>query len=258
MPINGVCGKCSKGYRYDAVRQQCIGINPCGINQYLVGGVCKCLPGLIVIQNICQRCPVNQTYFPAYDACRCSTNYTLVNGNCILIPCKDREVYDPKQQKCVCEFGYYLVNATCSYCPNHLVYFAANQSCIPIVIPVCGFNEYFYECCCFCERGYIKINGACNRCPAHSSYDWNTDSCVCDPGWFFVGEEVMQAPYQQQDTGSSFTSNPSYSYSYKAPYTGTPSNQPIIVVGSSYDASGINTNGPNIQNTYNVPPQHRR
>lgn len=62
VPINGYCGKCRKGYEYDSVRQECIGVNPCGINQYLVNGSCKCLPGLRVIQNICQRCPVNQTY----------------------------------------------------------------------------------------------------------------------------------------------------------------------------------------------------
>lgn len=63
-PINGYCGQCREGYKYDTVLQQCIGINPCSINQHLVDGVCKCLPGLITIQNVCQRCPVNQSYFP--------------------------------------------------------------------------------------------------------------------------------------------------------------------------------------------------
>ena len=65
VPINGVCDKCRYGYEYDPVMQMCIGVNPCTApNQHLVNGVCKCLPGLIVIQNVCQRCPVNQTYFP--------------------------------------------------------------------------------------------------------------------------------------------------------------------------------------------------
>ena len=87
----------------------CEGINPCGINQHLVGGVCKCLPGLVVIQNICQRCPINQTYFPSYDACRCSIGYSLVNGTCILIDCVTNQVYDADKQACVCKQGYYEV-----------------------------------------------------------------------------------------------------------------------------------------------------
>ena len=87
MPINGLCGKCPEGYEYDAILFQCVGVNPCGFNQHLVNGVCRCLPGLAVIQNICQRCPENQTYFPAFDACRCSTGFTLLSGNCIYIPC---------------------------------------------------------------------------------------------------------------------------------------------------------------------------
>ena len=65
---------------------------------------------------------------------------------------------------------------------------------------------------------------------------------------------MKQIPYQYYDTGSSFTTNPSYSYSYKAPYNGLKHREPIIVVGSNYDRSGINTRGPNIDNIYNVPP----
>lgn len=57
------------------------------MNQVLVNGVCQCQPGLIVIQNICQRCPVNQTYFPEYDACRCSDGLSLINNTCIRIVC---------------------------------------------------------------------------------------------------------------------------------------------------------------------------
>ncbi len=46
----------------------------------------------------------------------------------------------------------------------------------------------------------------------------------------------MQLPYQYYDTGSSFNDNPSFSYSYKGPYSGrTPSDQPTIVIGSNYD-----------------------
>lgn len=76
---------------------------------------------------------------------------------------------------------------------------------------------------------------------------------MCDAGYYFVGEEVKQIPYQQSDTGSSFTSNPTYLYSYKDPFSGSLASSPIIVLGSNYDASQVNTNGPNIGNIYNPP-----
>lgn len=69
---------------------------------------------------------------------------------------------------------------------------------------------------------------------------------------------MRQIPYQYFDTGSSFNNNPSNAYAYKGPYSGTPSSQPIIVIGSNYDASGINTYKPNINNVYNIPPINTR
>lgn len=110
--INGWCGICREGYQYDADLMQCIGVNPCGYNQHLVNGKCKCLPGLVVIQNICQRCPTNQTYYPQYDACRCTQGYTLINGSCINIPCTELEVYSIELQKCVCGQGYFRLTRT--------------------------------------------------------------------------------------------------------------------------------------------------
>ena len=133
------------------------------------------------------------------------------------------------------------------------VYNAATQKCDPFIPPSCGRHEYFFENCCFCEIGYVRIGGVCITCPPHSSYDWNTDSCVCDPGYYFVGEEVKQIPYQYYDTGSSFTSNPSRHYAYKAPSTGVPIQEPTIIIGSNYDHSGINRNQANF-NIYNPPP----
>jgi hypothetical protein len=254
QPINGYCGKCREGYQYDPVLMQCVGVNPCGINQELVNGTCKCLSGLQVIQNFCQRCPANQTYFAQFDACRCSEGYSLVNGSCIFVTCLVNEVYSVDAQACVCGFGYYRINGTCGQCLLNQIFSPATNSCLNNTPPTCGLHEYWFEICCFCEIGYVRISGVCVTCPAHSSYDWNTDSCVCDPGWYFVGEEVKQLPYQYQDTGSSFTTNPSYSYSYKAPSNGIPSQEPTIVQGSNYDASGININGPNINNVYTVPP----
>ena len=134
------------------------------------------------------------------------------------------------------------------------VYDVTTLSCIPFVPPECGLHEYFYENCCFCEWFYVRIGGVCVTCPKHSFYDWNTDSCVCEPGYYFVGEEVKQIPYQEYDFGSSFTTNPSYAYSYKGPHDGIPYHQPVGLKGSNYDASGININGPNINNVYSVPP----
>ena len=237
--INGFCSRCPEGYSYDPITQWCEGINPCGPNQVLVDQKCQCQTGLIVIQNICQRCPVNQTYFPQYDACRCSPGYSLINGSCILVECGDNQVYSDAQQACVCAFGYYLINNTCGRCRNSEIYSAATQSCSPIVIPKCGHNEYYYECCCFCEEGYVRVNGDCVRCPENSSYNWNLNACVCDPGYFFVGEEVKQLPYQPQDTGSSFTSNPGYTYSAYGP-SGGAGKAAVIKTYSNYDNSGIN------------------
>lgn len=57
--VNGQCERCPEGYVYDEITQWCLGSNPCAANQILVDGVCICQPGLIVIQNICQRCPIN-------------------------------------------------------------------------------------------------------------------------------------------------------------------------------------------------------
>jgi len=85
----------------------------------------------------------------------------------------------------------------------------------------------------------------------HSSYDWNLDACVCDAGYYFVGEQVLELPYQTQDTSSSFTSNPAYIYSAYGPST-SGSSYPQITDFSNYDASGINTDGINIDNTYVV------
>lgn len=172
--------------------------------------------------------------------------------------CALNEVYSEQAEACVCALSYYRINGTCNQCLANEGYDPAAQSCVPIEVPTCGEHEYLYENCCFCERYYVKINGKCARCPKHSSYDWNTDSCVCDPGYYFVGEEVKLVPYQYYDTGSSYLSSPGREYSYKGPYSGAPSDQPIIVLGSSYDASGINQNGPNINNVYNVPPMNRR
>ena len=61
-------------------------------------------------------------------------------------------------------------------------------------------------------------------------------------------------PYQYYDTGSSFLTNPSRAYSYKAPYGGVRNREPTIILGSNYDGSHINTNGPNINNVYHAPP----
>lgn len=139
-PINGICGKCKKGYYYDDMQLTCIGTNPCSINQYLLNGKCVCLPGLNVIQNICQRCPENQTYAPAYDACRCSTTYTLVNGSCIIVKCGDNQVYSAEQQACVCAFGFYLINGTCGQCAGNEVYSSITQACSVLIPAYCGFN----------------------------------------------------------------------------------------------------------------------
>jgi hypothetical protein len=245
--INGVCGVCPDGYAYDPVTEWCNGINTCGPNQVLVNGTCQCQPGLQVIQNICQRCPVNQTYFAQYDACRCSPGYSSINNSCIIVTCSANQVYSDAQQACVCDFGYYLVNGVCGRCANNEVYNSAAQTCSPLVAPTCGFNEYFYECCCFCQNGYVRISGACNTCPAHSSYDWTTNACVCDQGYYFVGEQVLQLPYQSQDTGSSFTSNPGYAYSAYGPSFGAGASASINQF-SNYDASGVNTNGVNLNN----------
>lgn len=65
-------------------------------------------------------------------------------------------------------------------------------------------------------------------------------------------------PYQELDFGSSVTTNPGYAYTYKGPYDGIPYHQPVGLKGSNYDGSGINTNGPNINNVYNVPPINGR
>lgn len=138
--INGKCGTCPSGYSYDPVTQWCVGIDTCGPNQVLVNGICQCQPGLQLIQNICQRCPVNQTYFAQYDACRCSTGYSNVNGSCILVNCSTNQVYSDSQQACVCAFGYYLVKGVCARCKNNEVYNSATQSCSPIIVPTCGFN----------------------------------------------------------------------------------------------------------------------
>jgi len=59
-------------------------------------------------------------------------------------------------------------------------------------------------------------------------------------------------PYQSQDTGSSFTSNPGYIYSNYGPSWGS-GGQATLTSSSNYDATGINKNGPNVQNVYVVP-----
>lgn len=245
--INGVCGQCPKGYSFDPVTQWCNGIDTCGPNQVLINGICQCQPGLRVIQNICQRCPVNQTYFPQYDACRCSPGYSSVNGSCILIVCGQNEVYSDSKQACVCDFGFYLIKGVCGRCANNEVYSSSNQSCSPFVRPVCSFHEYWYECCCFCRPGYVRIGGVCVTCPEHSSYDWTINACVCNKGYYFVGEEILELPYQSQDTGSSFTSNPGYTYSAYGPSTG-PGKSAVITTFSNYDQNNVNVNGVNPNN----------
>jgi hypothetical protein len=253
--INGQCDVCPDGYSYDPVTQWCNGINTCGPNQVLVNGICQCQPGLQVIQNICQRCPVNQTYFPQYDACRCSPGYSSLNNSCILVTCGNNEVYSDSKQLCVCAFGFYLVKGVCSTCSASEVYNSATQSCSPLIHPTCGFNEYWYECCCFCQNGYVRIGGSCVTCPENSAYDWTTNACVCNPGYYFVGEQVLQLPYQSQDTGSSFTSNPGYVYSAYGPSTGAGSSA-VITTFSNYDANNINVNGVNPNNPLLVASTH--
>jgi hypothetical protein len=54
-------------------------------------------------------------------------------------------------------------------------------------------------------------------------------------------------PYQSQDTGSSFTSNPGYVYSAYGPSTG-PGQSAVITVFSNYDQNNINVNGVNPNN----------
>jgi hypothetical protein len=165
-----------------------------------------------------------------------------------LVNCDTNYIYSQSQQACVCDFGYYLINGTCGRCANNEVYNSSSQSCSPILAPVCSFNEYWYECCCFCQNGYVRIAGVCVACPAHSSYDWNLNACVCDAGYYFVGEEVMQLPYQSADTGSSYSSNPGNTYSAYGPSWGTGGQSASITQFSNYDASGVNTNGPNLNN----------
>lgn len=251
--INGVCGVCPPGYVYDEVLQWCEGENPCGINQVLNSqGVCECQPGLQVIQNICQGCPVNQTYFPEFDACRCQVGYSLVNGTCTLVECGINEEYSIDSQACICTFGFYRIAGVCDRCPSHQTYDGANQACVDIQVPMCGWHEYFYECCCFCQNGYVRIHGQCVTCPEHSSFNWNLNACVCDPGWYFVGEEIRRLPPSYFDTGSSLLSNPTYIYMAYGPTTGFGNTQ-LLTQYSNHDGgtnTGINRNGVNINNVY--------
>ena len=53
-------------------------------------------------------------------------------------------------------------------------------------------------------------------------------------------------------------SNPNYVYSYKNPFTGSLGSSPIIVLGSNYDASKVNTNGPNLGNYNNAQSMGNR
>ena len=225
----------------------CEGENPCGLNQVLVDGVCKCQPGLVVIQNVCQGCPINQTYFPDYDACRCTIGYSLINDTCTKVDCGELEEYSEEQQACVCQIGYYKIAGVCGRCPSHQSYDGFTQSCVEIKIPVCGWHEYFYQCCCFCQNGYVRINGKCVTCPPHSSFNWNLNACVCDPGYYFVGEEIKRLPYQYIDTGSSFISNPSRIYVAYGPTWGF-ENRASLTQYTNYDHTGINTRSVNINN----------
>ena len=63
---------------------------------------------------------------------------------------------------------------------------------------------------------------------------------------------MLQLPYQSQDTGSSFTSNPGYVYSAYGPSYG-PAGNAVITTFSNYDNNNINVNGVNPNNPLLVP-----
>ena len=86
-------------------------------------------------------------------------------------------------------------------------------------------------------------------CPEHSSYNWNINACVCDPGYYFVGEEIRRLPPSYVDTGSSVITNPASIYVSYGPTWGTEA-YATLTQYSTYDYSGLNTNGFNINNVY--------
>lgn len=118
--ISGTCGTCPVGYSYYSATTTCSQIcnlanqissngqclcaqgytltngackltsslssGNCGANQYLLNGVCKCLPNFIKYQDICYPCPANSVTTVDQLGCICNPGYNLTSFyTCVLI-----------------------------------------------------------------------------------------------------------------------------------------------------------------------------
>jgi hypothetical protein len=110
--INGVCGLCDDGYRYDFKQLICKPI--CTENSNYNNGKCLCNDGYYMINKRCQNC--------AYG-----TSYNSNTKSCSNL-CGDNEVYSPGG--CVCINNYNRVNGSCQRCPYLTVYEESTMSCV--------------------------------------------------------------------------------------------------------------------------------
>lgn len=145
----------------------------CGNGTYLNGGSCAVLPS---------QCPPGTSFngimcVGPNNLCPNGT-YNSNNGNRCLpyVPCTNGFVWDSNYLRCVCPAGQINNGNNCVQCPLQKTW-----------DPVSG---------CICPDGTFDAGASCetvnqNRCSVIPNAIWNTDKCVCRPGFTKVAFQCV-------------------------------------------------------------------
>lgn len=148
----------------------------CPSNQVRMNGKCVCSPGNKIINGACTNCPRYSQY--VHGVCVCYNGNPPIDGQCQKLSCPDpNHVYDSISKSCKCKGPLVWMRGRCEYLKG------------------CGENEYWCGTHCACHYGYMRQSGKCvkstavvPKCPPFSTFDAISYRCVCNAGYFSMGE----------------------------------------------------------------------
>lgn len=133
----------------------------CGKNEILENGKCVCSPKTILINKVCQECPVNSSPNKNKTLCNCNDGFRWDDASkcCTKIVCPQNS--SPRTiinsvTTCVCNEGFIIQNSMC------------------VRVARCPVNSAWSQekVCCTCTRpGEFMIGNECRKCGLNQ--EWN-------------------------------------------------------------------------------------